>query len=41
MARLAAENLLACLRGELNENVVNAGIADAWRGAREERLAGG
>jgi glyoxylate reductase len=41
MARLAAENLLACLRGEVNENVVNAGIAAAWRTARAERLAGG
>jgi glyoxylate reductase len=40
MARLAAANLLACLRGELNENVVNPEIADAWRAAREKRLAG-
>jgi glyoxylate reductase len=38
MARLAAENLSACLRGEVNDNVVNFEIADDWRSALRERL---
>jgi hypothetical protein len=31
MALMAAENLLAALRGEVPENAVNPGVADAWR----------
>lgn len=38
MARLAAENLLACLRGEVNDNVVNPEIAEEWRAAMKTRL---
>jgi glyoxylate reductase len=38
MASLAADNLLACLRGEINENVVNPEIADDWRSDLPERL---
>ncbi|MEX0682011.1 MAG: D-glycerate dehydrogenase [Dehalococcoidia bacterium] len=39
MARLAAENLLACVRGEVNENVVNAEIADEWRDTYARRVS--
>jgi glyoxylate reductase len=39
MADLAVDNLLACLAGEVNDNVVNAEIADAWRARLAERLA--
>lgn len=39
MARLAVDNLLACLGGEVTENVVNPEIADAWRKTLVERLA--
>ncbi|HEY5639765.1 MAG TPA: D-glycerate dehydrogenase [Dehalococcoidia bacterium] len=38
MARLAAENLLASLAGDVNDNAVNPEIADDWRAARAERL---
>ncbi len=40
MARLAAENLLASLAGDVNDNVVNPEIAADWRAARPGRLAG-
>lgn len=38
MARLAVDNLLACLAEEINENVVNPEIADRWRETLTERL---
>lgn len=38
MARLAAANLLTSLAGKVNDNVVNAEIADDWRSARAARL---
>lgn len=38
MARLAAENLLACLRGEPNENVVNSEVEEAWLAEAARRL---
>ncbi len=40
MARLAAENLLASLAGDVNDNAVNPEIAGDWRAARSERLRG-
>ena len=38
MARLAAENLLASLAGDLNDNAVNPEIADDWRSRISGRL---
>ena len=38
MARLAAENLLASLAGEVNDNAVNPEIAAGWRVAAAGRL---
>ncbi|MEX0800736.1 MAG: D-glycerate dehydrogenase [Dehalococcoidia bacterium] len=38
MARLAAENLLAAIAGEVPKDTVNRNIATAWRAARRERL---
>jgi glyoxylate reductase len=38
MALLAAENLLAALRGEVPEHAVNPEIADAWRERVRERF---
>jgi len=38
MARLAVANLLTSLAGDVNENVVNAEIAEDWRGAAAGRL---
>jgi glyoxylate reductase len=38
MALLAAENLLAALRGEIPEHAVNPDVGDAWRSRVRERL---
>ena len=39
MAIMAADNVLAALRGEVPEHAVNPEIAAAWRSASESRLA--
>ena len=39
MANLAAENLLAALRGRIPRDAANREVATAWRAARRQRLA--